>query len=156
QPIQALLSGKLDLAVVCPDRRDKRLLYKPLFKDEMVAIMPPDHPLAAKPYLRARDFAEQTLFLHVTPKDSTLFQRLLNPAGVTPARVSQVQLTEAIFEMVKAGLGISVMATWAVAEQVKTGKLVTRPLTQNGLHRQWSAALLKNDFIPAYIPEFVA
>jgi hypothetical protein len=29
-------------------------------------------------------------------------------------------------------------------------------LAKNGLHRQWSAALLKSDFIPAYIPEFVA
>jgi LysR family transcriptional regulator, regulator for metE and metH len=156
QPLQALLSGKLDLAVVSSVERDKRLLYKPLFKDEMVAIMPPDHPLAAKPYWRARDFAEQHLFLHVLPKDSDLFQRFFVPAGITPARVSQVQLTEAIFEMVKAGLGVSVMAKWAVTDQIKAGKLVARPLTQNGLHRQWSAALLRSDFIPAYIPEFVS
>lgn len=156
QPLSALLEGKLDLAIVSSTRRDRRLLYKPLFKDEIVAIMPPDHPLAARPYLRARDFAEQHLFLYVAPKDSDLFQRFLNPAGVTPARFSQVQLTEAIFEMVKAGLGISTMARWAVAEQLKIGKLVARPLAKNGLHRQWSAALLKSDFIPAYIPEFVA
>ncbi len=156
QPLQALLNGKLDLAIVSEIERDKRLLYKPLFKDEMVVIMSPDHPLAAKPYWRARDFAEQHLFLHVLPKDSTLFQRFLNPAGVTPARASQVQLTEAIFEMVKAGLGVSAMAQWAVADQVKTGKLVARPLNKNGLQRQWSAALLRSDFIPAYIPEFVA
>lgn len=156
QPLPALLNGKLDLAIVSSTQRDRRLLYKPLFKDEIVAIMPPDHPLAVRPYVRARDFAEQHLFLYVAPKDSDLFRRFLNPAGVTPARVSQVQLTEAIFEMVKAGLGISTMARWAVAEQVKTGKLVARPLAKNGLHRQWSAALLKSDFIPAYIPEFVA
>lgn len=155
QPLQALLNGKLDLAIVSSTQADKRLVYKPLFKDEMVALLPSAHPLAARPYLRAKDFAEQTLFLHVPLKDSDLYQRFLMQAGITPARVSQVQLTEAIFEMVKAGLGISVMAKWAVTEQLKSGKIITRSLTKHGLHRQWSAALLKRDFMPAYLPEFV-
>ena len=156
RPLQALLDGKLDVAVVSSCPRDKRLAYRPLFKDELVAIMPPDHPLAAKPYVQPRDFADQQLFLYVAPKDSDLFRLLLNPAGVTPARVSQVQLTEAIIEMVKAGLGLSVLARWAVDGAVQSGRIVARPLTKRGVHRQWSAALLKREFIPPYLSEFVA
>jgi len=155
QPIQALLNGKLDLAIVSRVPRDKQLRYQPLFKDEVVAIMMPGHPLSARPYLRARDFVDQNLFLYVEPKESDLFRLLFTPAGVTPAKVSQVQLTEAILEMVKAGLGISVMARWAVKEQVESGQLVARPLTSKGLHRQWSAALLNNDYAPPYLNEFI-
>lgn len=155
-PLQALLNGKLDLAVVSNRPHDKRLVYLPLFRDELVVIMPPDHPLAAKPYWSAKDFADQHLFLYVEPKDSDLFRLLLNPAGVTPKRVSQMMLTEAIIEMVKAGLGISVLARWAVAEQIAAGKIAARPLTRRGLHRHWSAALLKNDFTPTYLPAFVS
>jgi LysR family transcriptional regulator for metE and metH len=155
QPIQALLDGKLDLAIVSSTPRDKQLRYEPLFKDEVVAIMKPDHPLAARPYLRPRDFADQHLFLYVGLKESNVFRLLLMPAGVTPAKVSQVQLTEAILEMVKAGLGVSVMARWAVKEQVESGQLVARPLTSKGLHRQWSAALLKSDYAPPYVNEFI-
>lgn len=155
EPLPALLNGKLDLAIVTTPRRDKRLLYKPLFKDELVAIMPPAHPLAAREYLRARDFADQHLILYVTPKDSDLYQLVLLPAGVTPAKLSVMQLTEAIIEMVKAGLGISVLARWAVQEQLAAGTLVARPVTKKGLQRQWSAALLKNDFVPTYVTEFI-
>src|SRR5262247_1188619 len=36
QPIQALLDGKLDLAIVSSTPRDKHLRYQPLFKDEVV------------------------------------------------------------------------------------------------------------------------
>jgi LysR family transcriptional regulator for metE and metH len=155
QPIRALLNGNLDLAIVTDTPRDKRLRYHPLFKDELVAIMKPDHPLAARPYLRPRDFADQHLFLYVEPKESTLYQLLLAPAGVTPAKFSKVQLTEAILEMVKAGLGVSALATWAVKEQVEAGHIVARPLTSKGLHRQWSAAQLNDSAEAPYVDEFI-
>lgn len=156
RPIQALLHGKLDLAIVSSFERDKRLLYQPLFGDELVAIMAVDHPLALRPYIRARDFADQHVILYVPPEESTLFEKLLRPAGIMPARVSEVQLTEAIIEMVKAGLGVSVLARWAIEGQMASGKLVARPLTSKGLHRQWQAVTIKQDFAPTYINEFVA
>lgn len=155
QPLPALLNGKLDLAIVSTQSPDKRLLYKPLFKDELVAILPPDHPLAARTYLRARDFADQHLVLYVPPHESDLYQMVLIPAGVTPAKLSVMQLTEAIIAMVKAGLGISVLARWSVQDHLTAGTLVARPVTRKGLQRQWSAALLKHDYVPVYVNDFV-
>ncbi|HWQ32323.1 MAG TPA: LysR family transcriptional regulator [Blastocatellia bacterium] len=155
QPLQFLFNGKLDLAIVSTRTADKRLLCRPLFRDELVALLPAAHPLAARPYLQARDFRDQHLFLYVTPKDSDLFRLLLSPAGVTPARVSQVPLTEAIIEMVKAGLGVSVLARWAVNEALQSGQVVARPLTRRGIHRQWSAALLRRNLVPPYLSDFI-
>jgi LysR family transcriptional regulator for metE and metH len=155
RPIPALLNGKLDFAIVSNLERDNRLVYKPLFHDEVVVIMAPQHPLAARAYITAQDFADQTVFSYTSPSDSTLYNKVLLPAGVKPARFSEVQLTEAIIEMVKAGLGVSALARWAIGNQLASGKLVARPLTRKGFHRQWYAALLKNDFTPAYVSEFV-
>jgi LysR family transcriptional regulator for metE and metH len=156
RPIQALLRGKLDLAIVSDGRRDKLLQYQPLFEDEFVAIMAADHPLVSRPYLRARDFADQDVILYVRPEESTLFEKILRPAGVTPARVSEVPLTEAIIEMVKAGLGISALARWAVEDQIAAGTIAARSITRKGLHRQWLAVTIKQDSTPAYINEFIA
>ena len=149
RPIQALLQGKLDLGIVSDVRRDKQLQYRPLFEDEFVAVMAPDHPLVARPYLTARDFADQNVILYVTPEESTLFEKILRPAGITPARISTVPLTEAIIEMVQAGLGITALARWAVEEQIATGKIVTRPLGRKGMHRQWQAVTIKQETMPA-------
>jgi len=156
RPIQALVRGKLDLAIVSNGRREKLLQYQPLFEDEFVAIMAADHPLVSRPYLRARDFANQEVLLYVRPEESTLFEKVLRPAGVNPASVSEVPLTEAIIEMVKAGLGISALARWAVEEQVASGKIVARSITRKGLHRQWQAVTIKQESTPAYINEFIA
>jgi LysR family transcriptional regulator for metE and metH len=156
QPIQALLSGKIDLAIVSTPIRDSRLLTKPLFQDELLVVMKPDHPLASRPYIRAKDFAEEKLFVYALPKEeNTVFQKVLIPAGIEPKQFVQVELTEAIVEMVKAGLGISVLAQWAVAPQIKTGALSVRPLTSKGLRRQWSGVTLKNQMHSKYALEFI-
>ncbi len=156
RPIEALLDGKLDLAIVNSPVRNNKVAYKPLFQDELVAIIKPDHPLASRPFLRAQDFSDEHLIVYAMPREENMiFQKFLTPAGVSPRRVSQVQLTEAIIEMVKAGLGTSVMARWAVAPQLADGSLRAVRLTPKGLHRQWSAATLKNKSAPAFLHGFV-
>ena len=57
-------------------------------------------------------------------------------------------------EMVKAGLGISVMARWAVAPQIAAGTLCALPLTARGMHRQWSAAMIRHKATPRYVLRF--
>ena len=54
------------------------------------------------------------MFIYSARETSYVFQRLLTPAGISPRRLQQVQLTEAILELVRAGLGVSVLARWAV------------------------------------------
>lgn len=156
RPVEALLDGRLDLAITSTVARNQKLMFKPLFKDEMVVIMSPDHPLASRPYVSAKDFASEHLLVYALPKeDLTIYQKVLIPAGVSPKHVSRVELTEAIIEMVKAGLGIGVMARWAVAPQIEAGSLVGVPLTAKGLHRQWHAAAIRHKATPPYLLKFI-
>jgi LysR family transcriptional regulator, regulator for metE and metH len=155
RPIEALLDGRLDLAITSAVTRNQKLTFKPLFKDELVAIMSPGHPLASRSHLSAKDFASEHLLVYALPKeDLTIYQKLLIPAGVSPRHVSRVELTEAIIEMVKAGIGIGVMARWAVAPQIESGALVGIPLTAKGLHRHWNAAMIKHKAAPPYLVRF--
>ena len=156
RPFQALLDGKLDLAIASTQIRNRKLSYKPIFKDELVAVMDPGHALASRPYVAAEDFAAEHLITYNVPKeDLTVFQTVLGPAGVTPRHMSRVELTEAILEMVKAGLGITVMARWAAAPYVESGSLVAVRLTRRGIQRTWWAAMMRNESTPAYVHDFV-
>jgi LysR family transcriptional regulator for metE and metH len=93
--------------------------------------------------------------LYSTPRESYLvFREVLIPAGVAPTRVTHIQLTEAIVEMVKAGLGVSVLARWSVAPQLDRGELVARPLTRGGKYRAWSAAY-RSRAAPPHLLAFV-
>jgi len=156
EPIRYLLEGKLDLAIISDPHHSPRLVIEPLFEDRFVVIMHPQHPLAKKAFVSAEDFADQHLFLYSLPKESsTVFKQVLFPAGITPKQVSQIQVTEGIVEMVKAGLGIAVLANWAVEPELKKKTIIAKPLTRNGLKRYWRAAMLKNGGIPDYLHGFI-
>jgi LysR family transcriptional regulator for metE and metH len=156
RPVEALLDGRLDLAITSSLARNKKLLFKPLFKDEIVVIVSPDHPLTSRPFVSAKDFASEHLLIYAVPKEElNLYQKVLIPAGVSPKHVSRVELTEAIIEMVKAGLGIGVMARWAVTPQLNAGTLRALPLTARGFHRRWHAAMIRHKATPPYVSSFV-
>jgi len=155
RPLDALAEGRLDLAIVSTPVRDRRFTVAPLFADELVAVVAPDHPLAVRPWLRPSDFATEDLILYTTPEESTAFQKLLVPAGVAPRQVSEIQLTEAIVEMVKASLGISILARWSVAPQLAAGTLRVVRLGRHGLWRKWMAARLRSSPPCAWLDDFV-
>ena len=131
-------------------------MLEPLFEDNLVVIMHPSHPLARKRYVNAEDFADQNLFIYANHlQEYRFYNVVLAPAGIMPKRVSHIQLTEGIVEMVKAGLGIAVLARWAVDPEVKQRTIKALPLTRDGFTRQWSAATLKNGPRPAYLDAFI-
>jgi LysR family transcriptional regulator for metE and metH len=156
RPIEALLEGQIDLAVITSDADDKRLAVSPLFEDELVAVVPPSHPFARRASVEPDDFAEEHLIMYKAERTpSSMFTRVFAPAGVEPARVSQVPLTEAILELVKAGLGISVMARWAIEPAIKAGTVRAVRITRRGVYRAWSVATLKDRVEPKWQKEFV-
>jgi LysR family transcriptional regulator for metE and metH len=157
QPLEALLDGKLDLAIAYTKLPDKTLSYFPLFKDELIAVVSPQHPLAEKPYLTPQDFAEYPMIVYSVPiEENLVFQKFLNPAGVVPAKIYKVMLTEAILEMIKAGIGIGVLAKWAVLPNLMAGSLRGIRLMKKGIFRDWHAVTLKEPTPPRYLKEFIS
>lgn len=142
RPVAALLEGRLDMALVSPAPRDPRLRLRALFDDEMVVVLSPAHPLASRTVIHPRDLEGENLYLYSPPEESTVMRRVLLPAGVRPRRITQVMLTEAILELVRAGQGVSVLSSWSVAPFVSSGRLAARPFTSKGLRRRWHSARL--------------
>jgi LysR family transcriptional regulator for metE and metH len=156
RPLEALLEGRLDLAIVTQQVRHQQLRVRPLFEDEHAAIVAPDHPFASRTFVRPEDFAGERLLLYSgSAEDSFTVRHILRPHGVEPERISFVMLTEAIVAMVKARLGISVMQTWAVEPAIRAGDVRAVPITGAGIRRRWSAATLRAAMPSAHLDAFI-
>lgn len=154
-PLEALLEGQLDLAIVHsePPRAGVRTI--PLFTDELVLVTAPDHPLASRHHVTASDLRTEHLILYAAaPTGVSVAREFFIAEGVAPRRVSGVPLTEAIVEMVKAELGVTILSRWAVQPHVDAGSLATVRLGAEGRYRRWRAALL-HEHLPPYLAHFV-
>lgn len=157
-PIGALFDRAVDLALAYHfhDSTD-RLTVVPLFQDELVLLVGPDHPLATREYVTAEDFADEHLLAYTRdPEDSWFWQTILEPADVTPRRVSGLRLTEGILALVAAGVGVTVLTRWTAAREIADGTVRAIPVGRQGLWRSWSAVLLKEAFAWPYLERFVS
>jgi LysR family transcriptional regulator, regulator for metE and metH len=155
RPLPVLLAGKLDLALMLSPVRDRRLAATPLFRDELVVVVPAQHRFASQPHVRPSQLADESMFIYSPREESYVFQRLLSPAGIVPRRLQQVQLTEAIIELVRAGLGVSVLARWAVQPYLDRRSLAGVRLTAGGFYRNWTAVVPRALASTPYVVEFL-
>jgi LysR family transcriptional regulator for metE and metH len=154
-PVAMLLAGKIDLGLMSTPVRDRRLVSRRVFDDELVVIASKHHRFAQQGRLRLEQMRDETLFVYPPKAESGPLQNVLIPAGAVPARVEEVQLTEAITELVKAGLGVAILARWAVQPLIDAGAVVARSLPARGMHRVWSAVMPKDLARTDYVNEFI-
>ena len=156
-PLPLLERGEAELAVI----HDKQpphahVVFSPLFRYESVALMSPRHPLAAKSWLDAADFAGETLITYPVPDEMLdVMKHCLMPAGINPKRRT-AELTVAILQLVASGRGIAALPSWTVGNYIERGYVVSRPIGQAGLRCELYAATTRGGAEAAYIREFIA
>jgi LysR family transcriptional regulator for metE and metH len=156
-PLPLLERGEAELAVI-HDRPPPHphVTFSPLFRYQSVALMSPRHPLAAKSWLDARDFANETLITYPVPDEMLdVMKHCLIPAGVNPKRRT-AELTVAILQLVASGRGIAALPSWTVGNYIERGYVVSRPIGPSGLSCELYAATTHAGAEAAYIREFIA
>jgi LysR family transcriptional regulator for metE and metH len=145
RPEAALLDAEIDVAVLHGPAERAGLRRVPLFEDELVAIMSPGHPLAAKKFIEPEDLIPYDYFTYsMTPEPGLEYDRALRRAPA-PRRITRLEQIEAIVELVKAGLGVSILTRWAMEPHVRAGTLACRRVTPEGIDVAWFAALRANE-----------
>ena len=150
---QYLVTNTIDVAIT-EGNENPKFSYTPLFQDEFVAIVAPDHPWASRHWVELEEFAHQPYIMYNIPdEESSNFMMLFKHRR--PPKVYKITLTEAILEMVKAGLGVAVLPNWVVKPYLESGQLAAVWITQQRVLRTWYAATLKSKQQPPYTMAFI-
>jgi len=156
-PLPLLDRGEAELAIIHdPQEAHANVVFSPLFRYESVGLMSPRHRLAAKPWLDAEDFANETLITYPVPDEMLdVMKHCLIPAGINPKRRT-AELTVAILQLVASGRGIAALPSWTVGNYIERGYVVSRPIGAGGLRCELYAATSSGGAEAAYIREFIA
>ena len=139
-PIRSLESGFSETVIVAGKFSERSARSYPLFDDELVGVIAPDHPYAVRDYLVAEDFRGID-YVTYSMEHETGFEgdRLFRAGNLYPGAVIKAGDSDSVLAMVEAGFGISVLSRWAVREHEAHGRLLTKRLTEEGLFVTWNA-----------------
>jgi LysR family transcriptional regulator for metE and metH len=134
-PLALLADNKTDLVIGSENKPRRGIAYHPLFRFEVLAVMPTDHRLRSKRFLDAQDFAQETLITYPVPEDRIdLIRRVLKPAKVHPRRRT-TELTVAILQLVASRRGVAALPNWGIKNYLDYEYVIARRIGKNGL---WS------------------
>lgn len=141
---ELLLEGSLDMGVVIRSERQRKLSYHHLFTDDLVFLVSPLHPWARAGRVDRHQVGDERLVLY--SRGSATFQMI--ERYFAKARLplhDWIELGEmgAIKELVKLGLGVSIIAPWTAKAEISEKSLVALPLPGGRLRRNWCVATLR-------------
>jgi LysR family transcriptional regulator for metE and metH len=143
-PIPVLLRGELELAIVHADVRRRELEHEPLFDDEVVAVVAPEHRFAARRSLEGRDLDGETLLAFGSAGPDAVWFRKTFLGRAVPREVRAVPITEVMMELVKAEIGIAIVHRWIAEPQIRSGAVVACRLGRGGLWKPWKAVYARS------------
>jgi len=124
----------------------------PLFKDELVLAVPRGHALARKKFVVGSDLAEQTLIqTNVSALERERVTRALFGDQVSVRHVLRLPVTEAVLDLVQAGMGVSILAGFTLQQRLERGEIEAVRLTRRGFPRSWTGVFRKGSPLEAPI-----
>jgi len=136
--VDALLHHRIDLALSLEAEKEPQLEFHPLFTDELHFIVGALHPWAQRGHVDRDEIPRQNYILY--SKRSITFRLVedyFRREQMVLNTVAEVASMEATKELVKLGLGVSILAPWIAKKEIEEGSLVALPLGRKKLQRRW-------------------
>lgn len=136
--VAALLRHRIDLALALEPEKEPRLEFHPLFTDELHFIVSALHSWTKAGRVERSEIPRQNYILY--NKQSITFrivEDFFRREEMVLNAVIEFGSMEAIKELVKLGLGVSILAPWIARKEIEEGSLVALPLGRRKLQRRW-------------------
>lgn len=146
--VEEVLQGDLELGLIGALWKDQSLICQPFCADRLVLIVAPGHPWARRREVDVRELQGETFILRERGSGTRMVMtQALAEHGVEVDKLAlcaEMGSTDAVRQGVKAGLGVSLLSSLAVAEDVKLGTLARVEMTGVTIERPFYLVHRKN------------
>lgn len=166
--IAGIGDGTIEVGVVGAETRDKKILQERLIEDQMRLIVPAHHPWSGSKTVRLEQLLREPFIVREQGSGTlAAIQERLRQKGCNVEElniVAEMGSTEAVRQGIRDGIGVSILSTLAVSEDLESGAL--KALSVEGLdltrslyitrHRQRSLSPLAAafvEFLKSHLPQ---
>jgi DNA-binding transcriptional LysR family regulator len=133
-----LVAHRVDLALTIEPRVTENLEFVPVFEDELLFLVAPNHPWAVQGGVTRSEIPTQN-YIRFTRGSVTfdIIEEYFRRERMVLKTFMELGSMEAIKELVKLGLGVGIMAPWVATEELRQRSLIALPLGRRKLQRRW-------------------
>jgi DNA-binding transcriptional LysR family regulator len=135
---------ELEVAVVAYSGNLKNVQFNLLRQEELILVLPPEHPLAAQKSASVKALAREKFILREKGSSTRLITRnLFRRHRINPPVVFETSNVDFIKEQVASGMGVSFLTRSAVSADLASGRMATAGLKEEKLNLEIYSAIRK-------------
>ena len=136
--IDLLDGSEIDLVLGMGGREPSWTRFDPIFEDELVFVVAPDHPWAKAGSVAAEEVGNESFLVYARASETYRFlKKAFEDAGVRLRPNLSLGDMGAIKEMAKVGVGVGIVAPWVARDEIEKGELVALPMVIATRRRAW-------------------
>ena len=138
EAMELLRQNRIDIAVALESKTEEQFEFRPLFVDELKFVVSPQHRWARAGRVTRSEIPRENFILY--QKNSHTFRMVRDyfaEERIELSTIVELGSMEAIKELVKLTLGVSILAPWIAREELARAQLVCLPLGARSLKRRW-------------------
>jgi DNA-binding transcriptional LysR family regulator len=150
-------NGQADLALLTLPVDDPALTSVPVIREELMLVMPVNHPLAAKDSVGVEALVGQPFIIFEQGSNTrrTLDEFFVREQ-IKPKIVTETENVEIIKSMVAAGLGVAIVPFQSVERETRGGSLKVARIRAQHLVRETGWVYRANERVPRVVQEMMA
>ncbi|MHC1728316.1 MAG: selenium metabolism-associated LysR family transcriptional regulator [Syntrophobacteraceae bacterium] len=125
--VQKILDGSVEFGMIGARWDEKRVILEEVYSDELILVVHEGHPWVGREDVELRELEGMPFILRERASGTRMVMaRALESVGFTPSGlnvVAEMGSTEAVRQAVKARIGISILSSHAVMEDIERGRL---------------------------------
>jgi LysR family transcriptional regulator, low CO2-responsive transcriptional regulator len=142
--LESIIDNSVDFGVVSAPVDDKRMTVVNIHRDELVIIVPPQHPLSGQKQATAAEVAQYPLLLPKVGRTRNTLANMFHERGLKPKIAMELDSSELLKRFVAADVGIGFIARSNVIEDVKAGVLATLAMADASIRRDLALVFRKD------------
>jgi len=136
--VRELTENTVDLVIMGRPPRGLDTEAAPFARHPIAIIAPPEHPLARRRRLPLERLAGETFLIRERGSGTrSAMEQVFAERGFRAREMLEMSSNETIKQAVMAGLGIAFLSTHTIGLELRTGRLVTLPVSGLPVMREW-------------------
>ena len=154
--LKSLYDGNVDAVIATlPSSFDEELEVYPVFSEDLVLIAPVDHPLSKHRRVKPERLADyHFISFHRGAVTRRIIEKTLADVGVELKVSMEIDSPEVIKRLVSTGLGLAILPSRIVEEDVRTRAVVRIEIEGVRIERQMGLMLRRGRYVPLHLRAF--